>query len=94
MAEVPTDPQLPLPADEATERKRLLYFTSKLGCSACAKTDESVRRLKDRGYPITIIDLDPRETEIRGVPRVFHPSSGRDVLGPQAVADYLASVGY
>lgn len=87
-----TNPQVP--TDEVSERKRLLYFTSKLGCPACVKTDETVRKMKDKGYPITIIDLDPRETEIKGVPRVFHPSTGRDVLGPTAVADYLASVGY
>lgn len=87
-----TEPQVP--TDEVSERKRLLYFTSKLGCPACVKTDEMVRKMKDKGYPVTIIDLDPRETEIKGVPRVFHPSSGRDVLGPTAVADYLASVGY
>lgn len=86
----PSDP----PAKPDEERKRLLYFTSTAGCGKCKETDEMVRKLKDRGYPITIIDLDPRETEIKGVPRVYHPSSGRDVLGPIACADYLASVGY
>jgi len=78
----------------AAESLRLLYFTTREGCAGCAKTDVLVQRLKNRGYPITVINLDPVDTDIKGVPRIFRPSSGRDVLGPIAVADYLASVDY
>ncbi len=88
------DSSIPPDSTPDSERKRLLYFTSTKGCGECARIDDMVRKLKDRGYPITIIDLDPRETEVKGVPRVYHPSTGRDVRGPIACADYLASVSF
>lgn len=79
------------PVDTSTGNdKRFLYFTSTKGCPNCSKTDERVAELKASGYPITVIDLDPTQTEIRGVPRIHVLSEGRDVNGLSNVVAYLS----
>lgn len=69
--------------------RRFLYFTSTEGCSQCRGTDSTVNRLKALGYPITVIDLDPNETEVRGVPRIHILSDNRSIFGQSDVATYL-----
>ena len=77
------------PAESSGEDRRILYFTSTKGCPNCSATDKTVERLKAQGYPITVIDLDPTQTEIRGVPRIHIPREGRDVAGQSNVSTYL-----
>lgn len=76
----------PTPSDND---RRILYFTSTKGCPNCSPTDKTVERLKSLGYPITVIDLDPTQTEIRGVPRIHVLSEGRDISGQSNVSTYL-----
>jgi len=88
-ASVPDSPPDQPPVDDTTADRRILYFTSTKGCENCRPTDATVQRLKAQGYPITVIDLDPKETEIRGVPRVHILKDARDVSGQSNVSTYL-----
>lgn len=83
----PLPPQSdPLPPGD----NRILYFTSTKGCPECVKTDSKIRSLKDKGYPITVIDLDPTQTTIEGVPRLFIPDKNETVQGISNISTYLA----
>jgi hypothetical protein len=72
-----------------SDDRRLLYFTSTKGCDKCRPTDATVEELKAAGYPITVIDLDPSETEIKGVPRIHVLKDARNVSGQSNVATFL-----
>lgn len=78
----------PSPAEPVDDR-RLLYFTSTEGCANCRETDATVARLKASGYPITVIDLEPTETQVRGVPRLHILKETRDISGASNVSTYL-----
>lgn len=85
-------PQQTPTSGDAEPGARVLYFTSSKGCPACAGVDAKIARLKQRGYPITVIDLDPTETTIRGVPRIHIPETGRNVEGIENCLVYLAQI--
>ena len=71
---------------------RILYYTSTEGCPGCAPVDAKIRALKADGYPITITDLDPVNTVVRGVPRIYIPETGRNVEGVANCEVFLSSV--
>jgi len=79
------------PPPEPKPEKRVLYFTS-IGNPNTAETDKAARKLKDNGYPITIITLDPTETNVRDVPRAFELPSGKSVTGVSNVITYFATL--
>ncbi len=78
-----------LPPDTGGDQERILYFTSTKGCPNCAETDQRISELKDSGYPITIIDLDPTQTTVRGVPRLYNTETGRTIEGISNINVYL-----
>lgn len=78
-------------AEAGGDDRRVLYFTSTKGCD-CRATDATANRLKTEGYPITIIDLDPSETQVRGVPRIFLPKGERTIAGQSNVATFLGQL--
>lgn len=86
-----TQPQPEQPT-EPTEAGRILYFTSTKGAPAAAPIDAKMRALKERGHPITIIDLDPTQTVVAGVPRIFIPATNREVTGIANCEFYLAQI--
>lgn len=74
---------------EPKDDKRVLYFTAR-NHPDVEESDAKARELKSAGYPITIITLNPNETDVRDVPRVFILPEGRTVSGKQNVLVYLA----
>lgn len=72
---------------------RILYFTSTKGCTDCGDTDTMAAALKESGYPVTTIDLDPTETIVRGVPRLHIPNQGKTIEGTSDVSSFLKSLG-
>lgn len=81
-------PQQPVSPDE----RRIIYFTSEKGCPGCAPVTKQAETLKSRGYPITIVDLDPSNVEVVGVPRVHIPKTGETIFGMSNVGTYLANL--
>lgn len=74
--------------------KRVLYFTSE-GHPAVKESDVIARKLKDRGFPITIITLGPEDISndrVRDVPRIHELPSGRSVAGKSNVITYLTAL--
>lgn len=74
--------------------KRVLYFTSE-GHPAVKESDVLARKLKDRGFPITIITLGPEDISndrVRDVPRIHELPSGRSVAGKSNVITYLTAL--
>jgi S1-C subfamily serine protease len=82
----PTQPPPTPPQAEAD----VLYFTSTKGCSDCAPVTARIEQLKAQGAPITIIDLDPTQTTIKGVPRLYFPATKREIVGLANCQTYLS----
>jgi len=73
---------------------RVLYFTSR-NHPGVTETDVLARKLKDRGFPITIITLGPeeiRDDRVRDVPRIHELPSGKSVIGKGNVTVYLSAL--
>jgi hypothetical protein len=71
--------------------ERILYFTS-VQCTDCYSTDTAIEDLKRGGYPITIITLQGKDTEVHRVPQIFVPDTGKRALGRQAVEGFIATL--
>jgi SMC interacting uncharacterized protein involved in chromosome segregation len=79
------------PSDKAP-KQRILYFTARDNV-ACIKTDAMAKKLKDVGYPITIITLEPTQIKtIQDVPRVFECETGEEYRSATNVVTYLSSL--
>lgn len=73
---------------------RVMYFTSR-GLARTKATDVLARELKGRGKPVTIVTLNPKHIEegnVRDVPRVFVPASGRTIVGVDDVTKFLSQL--
>ncbi|MEM6363315.1 MAG: hypothetical protein AAF745_02730 [Planctomycetota bacterium] len=68
--------------------QRVLYFTS-AGCTNCEPLDNAVERYKRNGFPITIITLRERDTEVYRVPQIFVPDTEQRAVGWQEVNAFL-----
>jgi len=77
-----------LTTGQASQVDQILYFTAR-GCSSCIATDQQAEALRDRGAPITIITLDPVDTQARGLPRLFLLPTRRQIMGVSNVDTYL-----
>jgi hypothetical protein len=75
--------------DVDDDRERLLYFTSE-GCSHCERTDEMAQALLDSGYPINIITLEPTDTVVKEVPKVYNTESKEEIRGTSNVITYFS----
>lgn len=69
----------------------LLYFTVE-GLESCRLTDTKAQGLKEAGYPIIIITLEPNEVSVRDVPRVFNTRTNKEVRGTSNVITYFSSL--
>lgn len=71
---------------------RILYFTSTQGCTNCSEPDKIVKALRAKGVPITVIDLEPSQTKVDGVPRLHIPSLDRTIGGKESVVKFLSQI--
>lgn len=81
------------PPKQSSDDRRVIYFTSTKGCPDCKPLDAQVRALKDRGYPVSIVDMDPTNVVVEGVPRLHIPSKERTIFGHSNIATYITGLG-
>lgn len=79
------------PSGDSSLENLVLYYTSRAAPDVKV-VDEKINELKRKGYPIVVTYLSPREAELKGVPQIFMPYSGKKVVGISNCLFFLAQL--
>lgn len=71
--------------------KDLVYITAK-GQKELEDLDRQIYALKAQGVPIMVVKLDPKDTVVKGVPKIHSRATKDTISGLQSVKDYVAKL--